>query len=95
MMSKEANPSEALREFNIIRHLEIGFDKNGKPITLNDIEGLNIIKQALLKAQEQEKVLEIIKKKPIESGIAINYYIKQQLKNNIVVDYKQYKKNYF
>lgn len=52
-----AKPSEALRELNIIRHLEIGFDKNGKSITLNDIEGLNIIKQSLIKAQEQEKVL--------------------------------------
>lgn len=61
-----ANPSEALRELSIIRHLEIGFDKNRKPITLNDIDGLNTIKNCILKAQEQEKVLKIIFKKKVD-----------------------------
>jgi hypothetical protein len=65
---KEANPSEALRKLDTIRHLEIGFDKNGKPITLNNTNGLNIIEQALLKAQEQKKALEIIKEKGIDVG---------------------------
>jgi hypothetical protein len=58
---KEANPSEALRKLNIIRHLEIGFDKNGNAITLNDTSALKIIEKALLKAQDLEKEIEILK----------------------------------
>lgn len=50
-------PSKALEELNILRHLEIGFDKNGNPITLNDTKGLPIIKDALLKAQEFSEIL--------------------------------------
>ena len=67
-----ANPSEALRELSIIRHLEIGFDKNGNPLNVGMVDGFETIKQALLKAQEQEKenaelkkVLSIIKEKDV------------------------------
>jgi hypothetical protein len=70
---KEAKPSEALKKLNTIRHLEIGFDKNGKPITLNDTSGLKTIEKALLKAQEQKKALEIIKEKNVRID-SVKYY---------------------
>lgn len=54
---KEAEPSEALRELSIIRHLEIGFDKNGNAVTVGDCNGIEVIKQALLKTQEPKQYL--------------------------------------
>lgn len=66
---KEANPSEAL---DLAKAIEEYLGIN-----------LSIIKQALLKAQEQEKVLEIIKEKNVliytlkrcKSVVEYNYYV--------------------
>ena len=52
-----SNPSKALRELSIIRHLEIGFDENGNAVTVGDCTGFNAIKQALLKQQEPKQYL--------------------------------------
>ena len=59
-----ANPSEAL---NITKATEkyTGID-------------LSIVKQALLKAQEQEKVLEIIKKKQVDMKLFFNALFREQ-----------------
>ena len=66
-----AKPSEALRELeNLGTHgieyrepFELGFTKS---MPFKSTKEFKIIKQALLKAQEQEKVLEIIKEKRID-----------------------------
>ena len=84
---KEANPSEALRKLDIIRHLEIGFDKiNGKPITLNDTSGLNIIEKALTTKSKKEQAFDLIVKKlnPLK-----DHYEKVLLRS-IAFDYEDY-----
>lgn len=63
---KETNPSETLRKLDIIRHLEIGFDKNGKPITLNDTSGLNYIEKALITKSKKEKAFDIVAEKMVD-----------------------------
>ena len=66
-----ANPSEALRELeNLGTHgieyrepFELGFTKS---MPFKSTKEFKIIKQALIKAQEQEKVLSIIKEKNVD-----------------------------
>lgn len=61
---KNANPSEASKELDkIIEHLKIGWTE-GKYLDLDIC--FNNIKATLLKSQEQEKVLNIIKKKNVD-----------------------------
>jgi hypothetical protein len=59
---KEANPSEALRKLDTIRHLEIGFDKNGNAITLNDTSALKIIEKALTTKSKKEQAFDFLTK---------------------------------
>lgn len=96
---KNVNPSEALEELNILRHLEIGFDKNGNPITLNDMYGLPIIKQALLKAQEQElhiggrlsnKEILYLKQSIEQCNDKPIFYISRTYGNKYIVPQKQF-----
>jgi len=54
-----ANPSEALEELKELHELAYGNEKTSWKI--DDIRMSSHIKQALLKAQEQDKVLEILK----------------------------------
>jgi len=77
-----ANPSEALKGLKHIKKYYVP-----EPCTATTYDYLEIIEQALLKAQETEKVFEIIKVKPIESGIAI-----EQIKKQRDLTYSQYKK---
>ena len=84
---KEAKPSEALEKLKRIRHIEIGFDTKGNPVTIEHTNTYPIIYQALLKSQEQEKVLEIIKNKclftnNLRYATFINYeYYKEECSN--------------
>jgi hypothetical protein len=73
---KEADPSEALRKLDIIRHLEIGFDKNGNAITLNDTSALKIIEQALTTKSEKEKAFDVIKKYAVNDGWSNGWVVK-------------------
>lgn len=66
-----ANPSEALECLEEIKQecKSTYFDENGKQWWTTDKNKdyrCNTIKQALLKQQEQEKVLEILERKPID-----------------------------
>ena len=58
---KESNPSEALECLEEIRDFRYGKDK----LLVCQTEMYKQIKQALIKAQEQEKMLEIINKKSV------------------------------
>lgn len=60
-----ANPSEALRVLEEIRTRFSDDSKGNNSWGFKISKQLNTIKQALLKAQEQEKVLEIIFKKSV------------------------------
>ena len=68
-----ANPSEALEElekyiFNEWKqnHVNFGCDYKLEAELNNQLNNLKSIKQALLKAQEQEKVLEILKERHVD-----------------------------
>jgi len=66
---KEANPSEAMKCLEKVKNYEVeSHIKEGWNIILYEEmqEELDTIKQALLNAQEQEKVLEIIKNKRVD-----------------------------
>lgn len=81
---KEANPSEALTEiFNIIYNLDCGttYEQDKK---LDECR--KTIKQALLKAQEQEKVLEIIKEKRVIVDLLIDNNL-EDYNNKIIIIY--------
>lgn len=72
---KDANPSEALK----------ALDRNIVVIREKDY---TIIEQALVKAQEQEKVLKVILKKRIDLESFYSTFVKDNL------DYKYYEKYY-
>ncbi len=60
-------PSEAITELANIKNTLLSIDLYSKVFINDDLfESLENIKQALLKSQEQEKVLEIIKKKEVQ-----------------------------
>ena len=59
---KEADPSEALKKLDIIRHLEIGFDKNGNAISLNDTSELKTIEKALTTKSKKEQAFDFLTK---------------------------------
>ena len=83
-----ASPSEALEELEKIKNrydmLEIKYvfgNPEEKPIPLLNF---NTIKQALLKAQEQEKVLKIIKKKKVNIDLLYASSIVEQYNDELV-----------
>lgn len=87
---KEAKPSEALRKLDTIRHLEMGFDKNGKPITLNDTSALKIIEKALITKSKKEQAFDIIKTKCVDIDYLKNdCHFLLVLYNKYLIDDKQ------
>ena len=64
-----ANPSEALESLEEIRDFRYGKEK----LLVCQTQMYTTIKQALLKAQEQEKVLEIIKEKGVDVSLIKKY----------------------
>jgi len=62
---KEAKPSEALKWLEKSKNIII--EDNGDFITFDCLKVYSVCEQALIKAQEQEKVLEILKKKEIDT----------------------------
>lgn len=61
-----ANPSQALEELERIGHWELA---NSCMEYVDESEAFNTIKQALLKAQEQEKALEIVFEKEVDISL--------------------------
>ena len=79
---KEANPSEAMESLERI-------DKEYSTIKNEDFKiCFNTIKQTLLKAQKQEKILSVIFKKRIDLESFYSTFVKDDL------DYKYYEKYY-
>jgi len=76
---KEANPIEALKIFSKVDNVRLLFTN----------EERNTIKQALLKAQEQEKVLSIIKEKDVDVSL-----LKQALSVKQYNDFISFKIDY-
>lgn len=62
-----ANPSEALEE--TLRDIAYDLENDDNPFLRDRYYGLLDVKQALLKSQEQEKVLEIILEKNVDIGL--------------------------
>lgn len=80
-----ANPSEALKEIGILR----GFNKVELKDDKNVNKSLDIIKQALVKAQEQEKENEILKeiiKSLFDKGSPLHQYVDKDFGLTIEVD---------
>ena len=61
-----AKPSEALKCLESMKDTDIYINRNVEPLFEFYKEELNTIKQALIQAQEQEKVLSIIKEKEVD-----------------------------
>ena len=83
---KDANPSEALECLEEMAKYRIEYSEYLMPI--KDISEYKTIKQTLLKAQEQEKVLKVILKKRIDLESFYSTFVKDDL------DYKYYEKYY-
>ena len=87
---KQAEPSEALK----------CLDKLAKQIELDNpfndkwLEDIDIIKRALLKAQEQEKVLEIIKDKWVNVAVLIHSKTVDEYNNNAHTPYNLTKEEF-
>ena len=86
----QAKPSEALESWNKIGDI-LNKYCNDKGLKFNDSynigQELQIIKQALLKAQEQEKVLSILKDSP--------FILQKMFENKELKNQEQYDKKYF
>ena len=85
-----ANPSKALEAIKELRYIVLKFCEDNNKQDNYCIELCDTIKQALIKAQEQEKVLKIIKEKRInidlfwnnfvDNGFGYHYYLEKWYK---------------
>jgi len=73
-----AKPSEALKDLKELHELAYGNDKTSWKI--DEIRMSSHIKQALIKAQEQEKVLSIIKEKRVDMETLENAIFREKAK---------------
>lgn len=77
---KNSKPSKALEKLEKIGHLALYESYN--ELQVNEVEEFNFVKQALLKGQEQEKVIKILSKKQIYLDFIYWYNTCEEYNNN-------------
>lgn len=90
-----AKPSEALRQYETMYDLALAYCEEHNPEIIRSVlETRNDnIKQALIKAQEQEKVLEIIKRRHIDI-LSLEECIEREKMGNVASALEYYNDNY-